>query len=141
MYYTQEGPVDCELISVSPHTDERGSLCFAEGEKEIPFSIKRLFWIYDVQPGAERGGHAHRECSEAVFAVQGGFDIYVDDGRFHHTYTIEAPNQGIVVKAGVWCVLRNFRPGTVCVVAASAPYDETGYVNDYDTFLKQVRCK
>ena len=104
MYSTQEGPVDCELISVSPHTDERGSLCFAEGEKEIPFSIERLFWIYDVQPGAERGGHAHRECSEAVFAVQGGFDIYVDDGRFHHTYTI-------------------------------------GYVNDYDTFLKQVRCK
>ena len=69
MYSTQEGPVDCELISVSPHTDERGSLCFAEGEKEIPFSIERLFWIYDVQPGAERDIPTVRVCIDYNFTL------------------------------------------------------------------------
>lgn len=141
MYKTLEGQADCQLIKVRPISDARGSLCFVEAEKEIPFPVKRIFWIYGVPPGAQRGGHAHWKCSEAIFPVCGSFDIYIDDGTYHHTYTITAPNEGIVVKAGVWCVLHNFRPGTVCMVAASMEYDPSGYVNDYPQFLEQVHCQ
>jgi hypothetical protein len=141
MYETIEGHVDCDLINLKPFSDERGTLCFAEGGIDIPFEIKRIFWIYGVPAEAERGGHAHWKCSEAIFPVSGAFDIYVDDGTYHHVFTLSSPNCGIVVKAGVWCVLRNFKPGTVCVVAASMEYDKNGYISDYQTYLKQVRCK
>jgi|SRR5574344_718163 uncharacterized RmlC-like cupin family protein len=141
MFETIEGHVDCNIIRLKPFTDKRGSLCFAEGEKDIPFDIKRVFWIYGVPAGAERGGHAHWKCSEAIFPVSGSFEIYIDDGTHHHVFTLTSPDMGIIVKAGVWCVLRNFSKDTVCVVAASMEYDETGYVNDYQTYLKEVRCR
>ncbi len=141
MYTTPEGHVDCKLIKVRPVTDARGSLCFVEAHKEIPFPIKRIFWIYDVKHGAQRGGHAHWSCAEAVFPLCGSFDIDIDDGTHHQTYTITAPDEGIVVNAGVWCVLHNFRPGTICMVAASQEYDPNGYVNDYSLFLEQKQRK
>ena len=141
MCRTVEGHVDCKLIDVSTYADKRGMLGTVEGNKDIPFDIKRLFWIYQVPENEERGGHAHWKCSEAIFPVAGSFDIYVDDGTYHHVYSLSAPGPGIVVKAGVWCVLRNFQKGTICVVAASMEYDKTGYVNDYQTYLEQVRCK
>jgi hypothetical protein len=141
MFETKEGKVDCCLPPLKCFADERGELSFAEGLKEIPFRIARIFWIKNVPEGEERGGHAHWKCAEAIFPLTGGFDIYIDDGFVHHTFKMTKPEEGILVKPGVWCVLRNFKPGTVCLVAASMEYDAEGYVNDYQTFLKEVRCK
>lgn len=125
---------ECGLIGLARHDDLRGSLCVAEAMREVPFAVDRVFWITDVPAGGERGGHAHRTCHEAVFAVCGGFKIDVDAGNGRTTYRLERPEEGIVIPAGVWCRLYDFQPATVCVVLASGAYDAAGYVNDYETF-------
>lgn len=135
-----EGQVNCRLISVTRHDDARGSLCFAEGGRDIPFEIKRVFWIFGVPEGQTRGGHAHMTCQEVIFPACGGFEIFVDDGSSRQTFTLDRPDQGILIPAGVWCTLKNFKVGTVCCVMASQPYDAGGYINDYDSFLKQEPC-
>ena len=137
-----EGVPNCSFINLEPIRESRGELCFTEGNnKEIPFPIQRIFWIYNVPKGKNRGGHANWKCTEAIFALSGSFDIYVDDGFTYQTYTINTPNKGILIPAGVWCLLQNFRPGTVCFVAASTKYDNKYYVNNYQKFLEKIRCK
>ena len=126
------------LIEIPHNSDSRGSLCFAEW-KHLPFEAKRVFWIHDVQPGKTRGGHAHGRCAEVVFAVNGSFDMYVDNGKQQDIFHICDPCQGIYIGPNVWCELRNFAPGTVCVVVASAKYMKSGYINDYATF-KEVHA-
>lgn len=124
------------LVHLSEHIDERGSLSFAEWS-HLPFAPKRVFWIYDVQEGKTRGGHAHRTCAEVVFAVQGSFDMFVDNGETTETIHISKANEGIYIGPNVWCELRNFAPGTVCVALASTEYDAKGYINHYEDF----KCK
>lgn len=121
------------LVTLPLHVDERGSLSFAEW-KHLPFKPKRVFWIYDVKEGKTRGGHAHRTCAEVVFAVQGSFDMFVDTGHEQQTIHISHSNEGIYIGPNVWCELRNFAPGTVCVAFASTDYDAEGYINNYDDF-------
>ncbi len=133
--------INCKLIKVNRFDDARGTLCFATGEKDFPFEIKRMFWITDVPEGASRGEHAHFTCYEAIFPVSGGFDIFIDDGENRETFTVNSPCEGIVVPPKVWCRLFNFRPNTVCVVAASESYNSEGYVHDYASFLKRVKCE
>ncbi|MCR5179814.1 MAG: FdtA/QdtA family cupin domain-containing protein [Bacteroidaceae bacterium] len=131
-------PQGVELIQLPENVDERGRLSFAEGGLHIPFDVKRMFWISDVPPGKIRGGHAHWTCHEAVFPVSGSFDIEVDDGYCSRTFTMNSPSLGILIPAGIWCELRNFSPGSVCVVAASQEYDATGYANDYDSWKHKI---
>lgn len=123
------------LVTLSEHVDERGSLSFAEW-KHLPFEPKRVFWIYGIKEGKTRGGHAHRTCAEVVFAITGGFDMFVDNGEEQLTIHISNPAEGIYIGPNVWCELRNFAPGTVCIALASAPYDANGYINDYNDFKK-----
>lgn len=125
-------------VRLSLHTDERGSLSFAEW-KHLPFEPKRIFWIFDIQEGKTRGGHAHRSCAEVVFAVSGSFDMFVDNGREQTTIHIANPNEGIYIGANVWCELRNFAPNTVCIAVASAPYDKNGYINNYNEYKEIQR--
>ena len=105
---------------------------------QIPFPVQRVFWITDVPEGEVRGGHAHWTCDEAVFAVTGDFEIEVDDGSRRFVTRLSSPDRGLVIPAGVWCELRHFAPGTVCVVMASQPYDASGYALDRDTWLKEL---
>lgn len=121
------------LVKIPSFSDERGSLSFAEW-RHLPFDVKRVFWIYDVKEGQTRGSHAHGECAEVVFAVTGSFDMYVDNGRESELFHIDTPNIGIYIGAGVWCELRNFTPGTVCVVVASENYDPKGYINSKEEY-------
>jgi len=121
------------MLEIPHNSDSRGSLCFTEW-KHLPFEVKRVFWIHDVQPGKTRGGHAHGRCAEVVFAVSGSFDMYVDNGHEQAIYHINTPSEGIYIGPNVWCELRNFAPGTVCVVLASSRYMKSGYINDYPTF-------
>lgn len=131
-------PRGCRLIDLPERKDSRGCLSFAEGRKEIPFVIERVFWIYDVPEGAERGAHSHRECAEVVVPVCGAFDMMVDDGVTRTTVHLDSPCRGILIPAGVWCRLENFAPGTICVVMASHPYNAAGYVHDYSEYQGQV---
>ena len=129
------------LIELPAVTDDRGRLCIAE-EHDLPFPIKRIFWIYDIGKGKSRGGHAHLSCEEVVVAVRGGFDMYVDDGYENMTVRMSKPSSGIYIPKGVWCELRNFEPGTICVVMASEAYNANGYINDYELFkLKTMKDK
>jgi len=123
------------MVSLPQHTDVRGSLTFAEW-RHLPFQPKRVFWIYDVAEGKTRGGHAHRTCAEVVFAISGSFDMFVNNGTEQATIHISNPSEGIYIGTNVWCELRNFAPGTVCVAFASEDYDAEGYINDYDEFKK-----
>ena len=123
-------------VQLPKNVDERGVLSFLEGGSDIPFEVARVFWITDVPAGKTRGGHAHWTCHEAVFAVQGRFEIEVDDGRQREVFVLDAPNEGVVVPAGAWCELRHFEPGTVCVVMASEHFDANGYVHDKGEWSK-----
>lgn len=115
-------------------TDHRGSLTIAEGNS-LPFEVKRVFWIYGIGEGKTRGGHAHRSCEEVVVAVNGSFDMVVDDGHERIVVRMDSPTKGIHIRKNVWCELRNFSTGTICVVLASEEYNTNGYMKDYDEFI------
>lgn len=127
-------PQCASMLTIKGIRDERGQLCFT-GNDELPFDVKRVFWIAHVPEGQTRGKHAHRECAEIIFPVQGGFDIFVSDDEGERTISMSNPCEGIYIGPNVWCELRNFRPNTVCVVLASHPYLADGYINDYNEFL------
>ena len=131
-------PRGCKLIHLPVRTDKRGSLSFAESGGDIPFSIERVFWIYDVPQGEERGAHSHNECSEVVIPIQGEFDMTVDDGITQQTVHMDSPHTGILIPPGIWCRLSNFAPGTICVVLASHPYNASGYTHDYQEYKEQL---
>lgn len=128
-------PEGCVLLQGTSVPDSRGVLTFVEGGS-LPFEIKRMFWITNVPEGKTRGGHAHVSCSEAVFAVQGAFSIYLSNGGTQITKRISSPGEGVVVPSGVWCNLKDFTADCVCVVAASQPYEANGYINTYEEYLK-----
>ncbi len=117
-----------QIINIPLITDARGSLCVAENA-DLPFEVKRVFWIFDVPEGQTRGCHAHNTCAEVVFPITGSFEIEVDDGTESMTLLMDSPNRGIHIPPKVWCKLKNFAPGTVCVVLASQEYDAEGYIN------------
>lgn len=131
-------PRGCRLINLPEHRDKRGCLSIAEWGNGIPFAIERVFWIYDVPEGEERGAHSHNECAEVVVPVSGAFDMTLDDGTMQATVHLDSPHVGILIPAGVWCRLSGFAPGTVCVVLASHPFNAAGYVHDYATYKNEA---
>lgn len=133
-------PQGVSLLQLPQNVDKRGRLAFLEGKTHIPFEVKRVFWITEVPKGETRGGHAHWTCHEAVFPVAGSFEIEVDDGACARTFKMNDSSKGILIPAGVWCELRNFAPGTVCVVMASQEYDASGYAHERDAW-RQMREK
>ncbi|MBP5647597.1 MAG: GNAT family N-acetyltransferase [Bacteroidaceae bacterium] len=130
-------PRGCRIIEFPEAVDDRGALAFAEGAHQIPFQIERVFWIYGVPDGKTRGGHSHSESAEVVVPVSGGFTMMVDDGTRSIEVRMDSPRKGILIPPGVWCDLRDFAPGTVCVVFASHPYNASGYINDYSEYLTE----
>ncbi len=117
--------------------DERGMLTFAEVEKDIPFAIKRMFWITDVPYGAKRGGHSHSTCMEMVCCVKGWFSLLLDNGRERCSFFMDTPTRGVIIPAGVWCTLEDFSEDCVVVVCASEEYSREGYTWDYEEFLQK----
>ena len=130
-------PRGCRIIEFPESADDRGALSFAEGAHQIPFQIERVFWIYGVPEGKTRGGHSHSESAEVVVPVTGSFRMMVDDGTHHSEVLMGSPRKGILIPPGVWCDLRDFAPGTVCMVFASHPYNASGYINDYNEYLTE----
>jgi hypothetical protein len=118
--------------------DARGSLSFIEGGRHIPFPIARVFYLYGVAVGAPRGGHAHRECHQFLFAIAGSFDVTLDDGRAKRSFTLNRPNEGLHVPPMIWLDLAGFSETAVCCVLASHAYDEADYLRDYRVFEETV---
>jgi len=127
------------IIDLPRIRDPRGDLAFVEGGNHIPFEIRRVYYIYDIPAGAERGGHAHKELEQVVFALSGGFRMKMDDGRRKSEYWLCDPNKGLYIGRLLWHEMDSFSPGTVCMALASQVYDEADYYRDYHGFLAAVR--
>jgi len=127
---------ECRIITLNRHHHPNGNLTSVNNSVELPFDIKRTFYIYDVPGGAARGGHSHYECQEFIIAISGSFDVTVDDGTDQYTYTLNRPYQGLLIAPGIWRTLQNFSSGSVCLALASHHFDESDYVRDYDTFCR-----
>lgn len=125
---------DCQLVELPKITDLRGNLTFAEGDRHVPFAIRRVFYLYDVPTGASRGAHAHREQHQFLVCLSGSFDVMVDDGTRQHQVHLNRPWKGLHIPPMIWAAELNFDPGTVCLVLASDLYREPDYIREYDEF-------
>ncbi|PJK27896.1 sugar 3,4-ketoisomerase [Minwuia thermotolerans] len=132
----QLSPGMAQLIDLPVVTDPRGDLTFVEGGNHVPFDIARVYYLYNVPVDAERGGHAHRQLQQVVFALSGSFRLRVDDGKAREEYWLRDPRQGAFINRLIWREMDRFSQGAVCMVLASHPYDETDYIRDYDEFLQ-----
>lgn len=123
------------MIDLPRFVDNRGNLSFAEKNDQIPFEIKRAYWIYDVPGGEARGGHAHRTLSQIIIAVSGSFTVILDDGKNEQSFFLNRPYQGLLVKPGLWRSLEDFSSGAVCLVLASDVYNADDYIRDYQDYI------
>lgn len=131
--------MNARIINLPKHIDPRGNLTVAEETKNVPFTIARVYWTYDIPSGERRGGHAHRTCEEVIIAVSGSFDVTLDDGHEQQTFHLNHPYQGLYVGTGVWRTLEDFSSGAVCLVLASELFDEDEYIYDYNEFVEIAR--
>jgi hypothetical protein len=127
---------DCKIIDLPKISNPQGNLTFVEGGNHIPFEIKRVYYLYDVPGGAERGGHAHKQLQQLIIAMSGSFDIVIDDGRDKVRYHLNRSYNGLYVCPMIWRELDNFSSGSVCMVLASNRYDEGDYYRDYAEFMR-----
>ena len=126
---------DCKLIELPKFLDERGNLSFAENNNQIPFTIKRTYWLYDVPGGVSRGGHAEINNEELIIAMSGSFDISVDDGVQQKTFTLNRSYYGLYIPKGLWREIKEFSTNALALEFGSIVYDEKDYIRDYDEFL------
>jgi hypothetical protein len=127
----------CKLIALPQIHDPRGNLTFIEGSHHVDFDIKRVYYLYDVPGGSERGGHAHKDLRQLIIAMSGSFDVVLDDGLEKRRFHLNRSYQGLYVCPMIWRELDNFSSGSVCMVLASNRYDESDYYRDYDRFLRE----
>jgi WxcM-like, C-terminal len=128
----------CRIVDLPVIHDRRGNLTPIEGGRHIDFDIARVYYLYDVPGGAERGGHAHRALHQLIIAMSGSFDVVVDDGSNRGRCHLNRSYRGLYVPPMIWREMDNFSSGSVCLVLASAPFDEDDYIRDYDAFRATV---
>jgi dTDP-4-dehydrorhamnose 3,5-epimerase-like enzyme len=129
---------DVRIIELPRHNDVRGNLSFFEGENQIPFAIKRTYWIYDVPGGCVRGGHAYNIQKEVIIALSGSFDVIVDDGKSQKTYQLNRSYYGLYIPSRIWRELSNFSTNSLALIVSSTDYDSVDYIRDYDVFLNRA---
>jgi dTDP-4-dehydrorhamnose 3,5-epimerase-like enzyme len=129
---------ECKIINFPKVTDYRGNLSFIEENRQIPFEIKRVYYLYDVPSGASRGGHAHKELQQIVIALSGSFDVILDDGYNRRSFFLNRPHYGLYISPRIWRELENFSSNSVALSLVSQVYDESDYIRDYDAFKKTV---
>jgi dTDP-4-dehydrorhamnose 3,5-epimerase-like enzyme len=129
---------ECKMVDLPKISDPRGNLTFIEGNSHVPFDIRRVYYLYDVPGGAERGGHAHKGLSQLIIAMSGSFDVVLDDGREKGRFHLNRSYQGLYVCPMIWRELDNFSSGSVCMVLASNVYDESDYYRDHDAYMEAL---
>ena len=129
----------CRLIKFPVVSDPRGNLTFIESETHIPFGIQRVYYLYDVPGGAERGGHAHKGLQQIIIAMSGSFDVVLNDGTKSHRYHLNRSYNGLYVCPMIWRELDNFSSGSVCMVLASNKYDEEDYYRDFGDYCAALK--
>lgn len=125
---------DCKTIELPKIHDTRGNLSVIENDV-IPFNFKRVYYLYDVPSGAERGGHAHKNLFQFLIPLSGSFDVVLNDGKNEVIYSLNKPNVGLLIVPGIWRELQNFSSGSICLVLASAVFDEADYIREFNNFL------
>ena len=126
---------NCKIIELPQIADPRGNLTFVENSNHIPFDISRVYYLYDVPGGSERGGHAHKALNQLIIAMSGSFDVVLDDGSGEKRFHLNRSYYGLYVCPMIWRRLDNFSSGSVCMVLASNLFDEDDYYRDYDEYV------
>ena len=126
---------DCHVIQLKGTSNRSGNMITAENLVDIPFEIKRVFYLYDIPGDASRGGHAHKELEQLIVAVSGSFDMTLDDGVSKKVVHLNRSNQALHLRPGIWKEMSNFSSGAICLSLASDKYDEDDYIRDYETFI------
>ena len=129
------------IINLHKEIDRRGNLTVVEQIKDIPFNISRVYWVYDVPGGKNRGGHAHKHCRELLVAASGSFNVTLDNGYEKRTFFLNHPYQGLLINTNVWRTLEDFSSGALCLVIAEDPFSEEDYIRDYDDFIAFIKAK
>jgi dTDP-4-dehydrorhamnose 3,5-epimerase-like enzyme len=132
-------PESARIIHLPKIEDQRGNLTFIEGNRHVPFEIRRVYYLYDVPAGATRGGHAHKTLQQFVIAASGSFTVVVDDGKKKRRFFLNRPHYGLYIPRMVWRELENFSSGSICVALASEEYDESDYYRDYKEFKAALK--
>ena len=127
---------DCKIVDLSKAHNDAGNITVLENNKNIPFEIKRIYYLYDVPMGADRGGHGHYELQQYIVAASGSFTFLLDDGVNKKDFFLNDPSKALHIQPGIWREIKDFSSGSICLVLASHKYDESDYIRNYDDFLK-----
>ncbi|AUC24041.1 hypothetical protein BTO15_08950 [Polaribacter sejongensis] len=127
---------DCSLIELPKVKNRSGNITAIENDIHIPFSVNRIFYLYDIPGGEDRGAHAHIDCHQFLVAASGSFEVLLDDGNVKKTVMLNQPFRGLHIPPGIWASEINFSSGSICLVLASHKYDENDYLRDYNDYLK-----
>ncbi len=130
---------DCSIFELSRIKNRSGNLTPIHNNEEIPFNVKRIFYLYDIPGGVDRGAHAHRKCHQFLIAASGSFEVQLDDGKIKKNVMLNQPFRGLHIPPGIWASEVNFSSGAICLVLASHKYDEKDYIRDYNLYLEQKR--
>ena len=126
---------DCVILPLSKIHNRAGNITIVEGQTNIPFDVRRIYYLYDIPGGEDRGGHAHKELHQLIVAASGSFNVLLDDGQNKKIVTLNRPDYGVMVVPGIWRELFEFSSGAICLVLASHKYDEDDYMRSYDQFV------
>ena len=126
---------NCKIIKLDKIAHQNGNLTVVENGNDIPFDVKRIYYLYDVPGGSSRGGHAHKNLYQLLVAIGGSFNVNIDDGTNKKTFQLNHPYEGLLITPGIWRTIDNFSSGSVCLVLASECYTESDYIRNYNDFL------
>lgn len=126
---------DCVILPLNKIHNRAGNITIVEGNKNIPFDVKRIYYLYDIPGGEDRGGHAHKELRQLIIAASGSFNVLLDDGLNKKVVNLNRPDYGLLVVPGIWRELMEFSSGAICLVLASEKYEESDYLRKYEHFM------
>jgi hypothetical protein len=130
---------DCVILPMNKIHNRAGNITVVEGNLNVPFDVKRIYYLYDIPGGEDRGGHAHKELRQLIVAASGSFNVLLDDGTNKKIVTLGRPDYGLLVVPGIWRELMEFSSGAICLVLASQVYDEDDYIREHSDFKKYIK--
>lgn len=130
---------DCSILELPKIQNRAGNITPIHPIIDVPFEIKRVFYLYDIPGGEDRGAHAHKECHQFIIAASGSFEVFLDDGKNKRTVSLNRPFYGLHILPGIWSAEQNFSSGAICLVLTSEKYNAEDYIREYDQFIKYIK--